>query len=145
MLATLLTLTLAAPGPKDKADPAKEIIGLWGLHHAEGGFRHPKEEREGPIRYRFDKDGTWTVLEGDKEVVAARPVKIDGLASPATLDLTVSKDGARRTLGIFKVEGDRLTICKAYPGRDRPTKFEGRAGETDYHYLMVFRRLKSKD
>jgi uncharacterized protein (TIGR03067 family) len=147
MLASLLALTLAAPGPKDKPDPAKDIIGLWELEHAEGGSGRsgPLEEPASPLRYRFDKDGTWTVLEGDKLAMPARAVKIDGWANPATVDFTISKDSPKRTLGIFKIEGDSLTICKAYPGKDRPTKFEARPGETDYHYLMVFKRVNGKD
>src|SRR5947209_10492086 len=106
----ILALALTAPAVKDKApDPAAGIVGLWELEHAEGGSGRPQKERTAPLRYRFDKDGTWTVLEGDKEVVAARAVKIDGTARPARLDFTIAKDSPQLALGIFKVEGDKLT------------------------------------
>ena len=145
MLATFLALTVAAPAIKDKApDPAAEIVGLWELERTEGGRGRPEKQRAAPLRYRFGKDGTWTILEGDREVVPARAVKIDGTAKPATLDFTIAKDSLQLALGIFKVEGDTLTICSAFPDKDRPTKFEGTGGDIDYHQLAVFRRVKAK-
>lgn len=142
----VIALALAAPAVKDKTpDPAAAIVGLWELERTEGGSGRPDKERAGPLRYRFDKEGTYTVLEGDREVSRARPVKFDGTAKPATLDFTISKGSSLLVLGIFKVDGDTLTICKAYPGKDRPAKFEGTTGAEDYHYLMVFKRVKAKD
>jgi uncharacterized protein (TIGR03067 family) len=146
MFSTLLALSVAAPAVKDKApDPAAEIIGLWELERTDGGSGNAPKNRAAPLRYRFDKGGTYTVLEGDQELGPARAVKIDGAARLAALDFSVSKDSSPLVLGIFKIEGDKLTICKAYPGKERPTKFEGTTGTEDYHYLMVFRRVKAKD
>lgn len=142
MFLTVLALTLGAPGLKDKADPAESIVGLWELERAEGGTGNVPT-RKGPLRYRFDKDGNWVVLEGERELVGARAVKIDPAAKPATLDFSVSAGSPEQVLGIYKIEGDKLTICKAFPGKDRPSKFEVRDGSQDY--LMVFKRVKPKD
>ncbi|MFO0893113.1 MAG: TIGR03067 domain-containing protein [Isosphaeraceae bacterium] len=46
----------------------------------------------------------------------------------------------KRVLGIYKLEGDRLTICMADPDRPRPTEFKAEKGSRQT--LMVFTRAK---
>jgi len=135
------SLVLAAPAPKDKPE-TPEPYGLWELERAEGGSGKAKP-RKGVLRYQYNRDGTWVVLEGEKEVVGARPFKFDNKAKPATLDTFTSKGGTMPdVLAIYKIEGDTLTLCKAYPGEKRPTEFK--VPEESRNYLMVFRRVKDK-
>jgi uncharacterized protein (TIGR03067 family) len=143
MYSTLLVTAFAvgAPTLKEKPNPAENLVGLWELESAEGGKQQQAKKREGPLRYRFDKD-TWVVLEGDKEVVGARQFTFDPKAKPATLDFKIEQ-GPAEVLGIYKIEGDKLTICKSFPGETRPTTFGVQPGSRDY--LMVFRRVKTKE
>lgn len=55
---------------------------------------------------------------------------IDATKTPATIDLQPGKGTYEgKTLpGIYKVEGDTLTIAFAEPGKERPKAFESTAG-----------------
>ena len=66
----------------------------------------------------------------DKEIESGT-YKLDGTKKPTTIDLTVatSKDEIRKHYGIYKLDGDKLTIAIAAVGsRSRPDGFEGRPG-----------------
>jgi uncharacterized protein (TIGR03067 family) len=80
------------------------------------------------------------LFERDKEIAVPRTYTVDSKAKPATMDLQVGVTEKEMALAIFKVEGDKLTICRAMPGKPRPTKFEVAEGSTDY--LLVLRRVK---
>ena len=38
------------------------------------------------------------------------------------------KDRGERVLGIYKLDGDRLTICMAAPGKPMPSEFKAEKG-----------------
>jgi uncharacterized protein (TIGR03067 family) len=56
---------------------------------------------------------------------------------PKQIDLT-ELDSGETSLGIFDLAGDRLRICFASPGDERPRSFESNEGAT----LMVLERVK---
>ncbi|MSR54002.1 MAG: TIGR03067 domain-containing protein [Gemmataceae bacterium] len=130
---TLLTLaiTLAAPADKDgKAEPGK-IEGNWIVEkYIQGGKEN--EKRKGS-HFTF-KDGEVSVQEEGGKGIA---YKVDPKANPATLDLTA----AGGILGVYKIDGDTLTICfpKGEKG-ERPKKFESPEGSE--LVLMVLKREK---
>jgi uncharacterized protein (TIGR03067 family) len=141
-LMIVLALTLGAPALKD-AKPAADLIGLWEHEQSLSGGKDVAQKRSAPLRYEFRKDGTYVIYEGDKEIVGPRDFKFDPHATPATLDTRINKpsDGEPAfSLAIYKIEADRLTICKIMPGKPRPTEFETRSGSANY--IMIFRRLK---
>src|SRR5262245_40162440 len=94
-LALSMALSLAAPGPKDKptSDP---IIGLWEIERRVPD-PNPDVRPHKQLRWQFKKDSNWVVLDGEKEIVAARPFKIDPKADPPTLDFTI-KNGEREAI-----------------------------------------------
>ncbi len=130
---------LGAPGLKEKPNPTDGLIGLWELVRSESGRPQRPQKRHGPVRYRFNNNGTFVVLEGDKEVVGPRAFKFDSKSDLATLELKIDK-GPFVVMGIYKIEGDKLTICTGFPGKARPTKFEVPTGSSDN--LAVYRRVK---
>jgi uncharacterized protein (TIGR03067 family) len=92
------------------------------------------------IRRVVDGDHvTWT---RDGKSFAGTTITYDTTQTPRALDLV--PDGGpnrdRRYLGIYRLEGDELTICVADPGEPRPTSFDAPAGSK--RTLQTFKRIK---
>lgn len=142
-LLTALALTLGAPGPKDPptkdADP---LLGKWtGLKAEAAGT--PLPVPPGGVSMEFRAGGAWVTEEGGKAPEEGG-YTADRTKDPHEIDLTQPAAGgkAMKVLGIYKVEGDTLTLCLAAAG-GRPTKFESAAGQATV--LMTFKRAKKKE
>jgi uncharacterized protein (TIGR03067 family) len=72
------------------------------------------------------KDGKYTVvMAGDQ--VEAGTYKTDASKKPAAIDLNITegKDKGKSQLGIYKVEGDTMTIAMtSHDKKDRPKNFD---------------------
>jgi uncharacterized protein (TIGR03067 family) len=139
-----LALVVAAPAPKDK-DTKKDgllLVGEWVGEKAEvAGMPLPAPVSE--MRMEFKADGKAVLRDGAKPAEEAS-YTADPKKDPAEIDLTPPPTGgkAETLLGIYKVEGDTLTLCLAAAG-GRPTKFESAAGSANM--LLTFKRAKKKD
>jgi uncharacterized protein (TIGR03067 family) len=135
---------VSAPAIKDppKKDPG--IVGEWVLERSSFGGKEAVKIA-GDNRYEFTADGRWLIRLNGAEVKALpRQFNVDAKANPATIDVTYLKPeggaaGPPAILGIYKIEGDILTICYA-PGGERPTSFE--PAEAGRVAVMVLRRVK---
>jgi uncharacterized protein (TIGR03067 family) len=134
-----VVLAVAAPGDKEAAKKeAPSIVGEWdGEKAVRGGMERPVPE--GGIKITFTADGKLVVKEGNKDA-AEGTYKVDAKKNPAEIEVTPPKeDGVR--IGIYKIEGDTLTICRAdKDSTDRPTKFESPDGTNVM--LMTLKRVK---
>lgn len=131
-----LTLVFGAPGAKDP--PKKDSPSLIGVWIGETGIKGGKPSPPDSVSMEFEKDGTLTFKEKIKAITGS--YKADAKASPAQLDLTLGAGGQMISfLGIFKIEGDTLTICFTFMG-DRPTKFESPDGSMTM--LITLKRAK---
>ena len=73
-------------------------------------------------------------------------VKIDPAAKPnATIDLAIEEgpedSKGKLSQGLFKLTGDKLTLCVSLPGKDRPKAFETAEGES--HLFELKKEKKS--
>jgi uncharacterized protein (TIGR03067 family) len=139
MLIAGLAIIVAAPGAKDP--PKKEppsLVGVWiGESGIKGGMPSPPEDAS----MEFTKDGKLTFKEKGKEIPGT--YKTDAKKSPNELDIELSAGGMNLSLpGIYKIEGDTLTICFAFMG-ERPSKFESPAGSMIM--LITLKREKKKE
>lgn len=149
LLATALGLFLlapagsAAPKPKDDAkDDLKKLEGDWKFTTwVSNGNDLPQELLE--IAKWSVKGDKYTFEMGENKEEGT--IKLDSAKKPAKIDLDI-KDGndkGKAQPGIYKIEGDTITICLARPGnKDRPTEFSGK-GE-DGHILVTIKRLKKE-
>lgn len=142
-LLTALALALGAPAPKEPpkkdADP---LLGKWtGLTATAAGT--PLPVPAGGVTMEFRAGGAWVTEEGGKAPEEGG-YTADPKRDPHEIDLTQPAAGGKimRMRGIYKVEGDTLTLCLAAAG-GRPTKFESAAGQQTV--LMTFKRAKKKD
>jgi uncharacterized protein (TIGR03067 family) len=74
--------------------------------------------------------GDHVAWERDGKHFAGTRIELDPAREPKTID--VIPDGGpnrgQHVLGIYKLEGDRLTIVMATPGRPRPKEFQAAKG-----------------
>jgi uncharacterized protein (TIGR03067 family) len=118
------------------------------------GDDKPQSELLKPFQGTWSTDGDgldakWT-FEGEKVKATvngteyACTAKVDTKAKPfATIDLAID-DGpedakGKTSKGIYKLEGEKLTICTSAPGKDRPKEF---TQVEDESYLFAMKKQK---
>jgi uncharacterized protein (TIGR03067 family) len=111
------------------ADDAKKeetkLKGKWtavSLKHA--GQSLPDEALK-TFSCTFEEKTYNNVMNG--EVVEEGDFTIDDSKSPKTIDFDIKKghDEGKKQIGIFKIDGDKMTIVVAEAGvKDRPTSFK---------------------
>lgn len=71
-------------------------------------------------------------------------IKLNDSASPRTIDFVKFKNNGEDmedSLGLYKVDGDKLTVCVGAPGEPRPGDFKAGEGDEPPH-LWTFTRPK---
>jgi uncharacterized protein (TIGR03067 family) len=141
VLALVAVGVAGADNPKDKdegkAAPIKGLEGTWVYvsYTLEG---RPREEPVHSGRKFVFTGEKFTVGVSDKDSLKGTyATNLTKVPAEIDLDYEHTRPTAR---GIFKLDGDTLTLCLAYPGVDRPTKFESNPGSIVY--LIVMKRLK---
>lgn len=123
--------------PDVKAELAKHQ-GAW----RSVSFRREGKETDAAVVRSITRtvDGDRVVWRRDGKSFSASTVALDPDADPKALDIRADGGPGRDKVvrGIYKIEGDRLTLCTADPDEPRPTAFRADAG--DRWTLMVFER-----
>ena len=118
-------------------DPAREALALHGRWQV---IRMRAGGRELPVgrgRVLIFGDGVFHAVQ-DGRPVGALAYAVDPTARPRHIDL--ARPGSDRlALGLYARFGDRLVICYAEPGRERPTTFVSERGDTAI--ILVLERL----
>jgi uncharacterized protein (TIGR03067 family) len=142
-LLTIPVTALAAPALKDR--PSKgppPIVGEWvRVGHTQGGT--PVAPDAQPHHQVFKADGAWEYSYGGGASPAGMSYATDPKRTPPTIDIRMNAANPPTWRGIYKVEGDTLTLYLATGTADRPTKFESSADHPTT--MWVFKRVQGKD
>jgi uncharacterized protein (TIGR03067 family) len=114
------------PPPKFSDHPELATIqGTWAML---SGRRDGQDMPVDGVR-RVTKGNETTVTANGHVFLSAR-ISIDPTQAPKTIDYLLTSGQARgkTQLGIYQLDGDRLTVCFARPNQKRPTDFTAPAG-----------------
>jgi uncharacterized protein (TIGR03067 family) len=139
-------LLAAAPRDDQSKDSKEEILKL------QGTWKFISWETEGQDAPREAVEASVLIFDGEKylqkigdDIVERGTQKLDPTQSPKTVDyqITEGEEQGKTQLGIYKLEGDRLTICVARPGdKQRPKEFATKKGSGTT--LVVLKREGDK-
>lgn len=141
----LLALAIAAPALKEAPRKGTDLTGEWVVESTVYSGRPRAQQRE-PQRYVFAADGTWTVYRGERKLSGNRAYRTDPAADPPAIVLKMDaaeQDGPELP-GIYKVEGNTLTLCHGPSGSmKRPAEFASPEGSRIS--LVVLKRARPKE
>jgi len=131
-----LALSIGAPALKDPPGPEPTLVGRWTNTEIliNGSDCRPGNE---DLTYEFTADGRWLSFWGGKERSRGEKYTADPKARPAAIDLPTAHDWPMR--GIYKVEGDTLTLVVRVCNDSRPVSFD----EKTAVMKMVLTRVKN--
>jgi len=117
----------------------QELAGTWqAVSYALDGNKASDEDMK-KIKLSIDANGKATAVR-DGKVFIAGTIQIDPTMNPMTMDVTYTEGDptGQTAFGIYKIEDDLLTICRAAPDRGRPAEFASLRGSG--HTLMTYKR-----
>jgi RNA polymerase sigma-70 factor (ECF subfamily) len=138
-----VALVLGADAPK-KDDAAKDLEkfqGTWTLVSAEhNGVKASEENLKNAGVTLAVKDEKFTLKTAGGNVEGS--IKLDPAKKPKAYDATGTDPTGNKqdSVGIYKLDGDTLTVCFVLAGKERPTEFKADAGSEAV--LEVFKRDK---
>jgi uncharacterized protein (TIGR03067 family) len=143
------SIAIAAGEQTDKKTTVKKELkkleGTWEVVSVESNGRKAAEGELTGLAYVFEANGKWK-LQKDGESQAEGTYTIDPTKKPPTIDYKIASSIVEETkgkpsLGIYKLDGDKLTVCRTWPDNDqRPTEFA--AAAESKCILTVFNRKK---
>lgn len=100
----------------------ERLQGAWRAVRIEKGGNPVPNEVAAIVRYIFDDDRV-LLMEGDQKA-GEGVIRLDPASDPKAFDFTATGGPQEGTtaLGIYRIEGDALTMCL---GDERPSQFTG--------------------
>jgi RNA polymerase sigma factor (sigma-70 family) len=126
------------PAAKEEAPKDEEkIVGTWAFLSMEKGGQKEQEENVKEAQLIFASDGKLTAKVPKGEKVGT--YKLEPAKKPKAI--TITTETGATIPGIYKLEGDTLTVCLAEEqAKDPPTEFASREGTKIV--LIVLKREK---
>jgi uncharacterized protein (TIGR03067 family) len=137
-LLTAGAVNAADDNPEPPVGGLKQLQGEWPMQSL--GSTKPAAELAKQFQVSIKGD-RWTLTSGKKGKLTTWHIKVDTSKKPMTIDVFV-KDGDKQTIvwrGIYKLEGDLLTVCRTTGDSGRPTSFEPKGSKG---MLIVWNRAK---
>jgi uncharacterized protein (TIGR03067 family) len=145
MLILLVPWSLS-PAPADDKAAREELERHQGTWRASTSVYEGQEAPAEVVRSitrTVEKDHV--VWKRDGKSFAGTRIELDPSRDPKAIDVIPDggQDRGERVLGIYKLEGDRLTICMAAPGQPRPKEFKAEKGSG--YTLRTFIRERASE
>ncbi len=142
MLVVVVLLGADEKAPELKGD-LKKLQGVWKATSVIYNGDELSSDDEGKIKLTIKGNGgTLDAAKMVKSEYAKITIKLDETTKPKCIDVTIAAGGQKGVTleSIYKIDGDKLTICTKVLGMERPTKFESPGGES--LLLIVLERVK---
>ena len=150
VVVAVVALTHASGKPAEKgknsaADDDPGLQGVWFLMRIDswsGNQSYPLQKKKAKPKFddRF-------IFNQDKFIMFDEPngtFKVDASKDPKQIDFLDAKTGKPWTLGIYKIEGDTLTLCWE-TDTDRPPGFKVAMERKAFRKLTLIRQAPAKD
>ena len=139
ILSTTLVPVAADEPSKEVKEELERLQGTWILVGRElDGKKATEEEVKTLDGKLIQKGNRFTYTSRGDETGRRGTFKIDPTANPKQLEWTAMGE-EKKVLAIYKLEGDRLTIC-AGSGDKRPREFTTKPG--DGQVIVIYQRQK---
>ena len=144
-IAVAFALLLAAAPLTTAAEPdaeAQRLRGIWAARSVTiDGVKAPDDPTMGATLMAFD-GSTFVQREGQK-ITEEGNFRVSGAKDVKAIDLQIESgpSAGQKQLGLYRLEGDTLTVCLARPGaKSRPRDFNAKSGSG--HSLVEFHRFR---
>jgi uncharacterized protein (TIGR03067 family) len=137
---------LTAELDRAKQPPKDPLVGRWTVTYFElGGTEQTADKKAGRTwEWEFSESAVRMHIPGGE--IATVPWRVDRTKTPHTIDLGRQGSGPFEPVivGVFKIEGDELTICVNFNKNHRPTRFNTDKVEGDRDNVQMLVKLKAK-
>jgi uncharacterized protein (TIGR03067 family) len=142
LLFPMVTLAPAAPRLKEKEPTVPPLFGEWlRVDHIQAGT--PVAPDREPHHQVFKADGEWQYTYGNRpDGTKGKNFTVDLKQNPPTIDISLNV-GKAHYRGVYKVEGDTLTLCLVTGDTERPKNFASTADQPTT--VWVFKKVKAKE
>jgi uncharacterized protein (TIGR03067 family) len=136
----LMTVATHARGQAPMND--SRILGVWSCSSATIDGRPLAEETAKELRLTLTADRYKSERGG--QVLFDSTYRTDASTSPARIEMIGTEGDLKdkAALGIYKLEGDTLTMCYVMPGKERPVAFESQPQSGAF--LVVWKRAEKQ-
>jgi uncharacterized protein (TIGR03067 family) len=122
-----VVVAVVAAAAATAADEKKPLEGKWTVESVTRDGK-PDDGLKGATRVHQGDKYTVTPAEGSKAMAVVGTFTIDPTTKSIDMKPTSGRYKDKTLLGIYKLDGDKLTVAFAEPGKDRPKDFEVKEG-----------------